>query len=173
MVPIGTGRTFKVILLTEACGMGLCRDLDCPGLWEVLGTCFLICWCPPRASPLVPFPAADVEMSLHFWTGVDVVRECWKADGRASRLWEAVWGAAWVAELCQRYLFSGHWVLEEVGHGSVTGPPYSQTQNLMERLTFRCLVGMPPGLCLLLMPNAFEGLATHFAPELSTWFSDQ
>lgn len=75
-----------------------------------LGTCFLICCCPPRASPLLPFPAADVEMSLHFWADADVVRECWKADGRASRLWEAVLGAAWVAEHCPSYLFSGHWV---------------------------------------------------------------
>lgn len=75
-----------------------------------LGTCFLICWCSPRASPLVSFPAADVEMSLHFCADADVVRECWKADGRASKLWEAVWGAAWVAELCPSYLFSGHWV---------------------------------------------------------------
>lgn len=69
--------------------------------------------------------------------------------------------------------FLGIGCLEEVGQGSVTGPPYSQTQNSMERLTFRCLVGMPPGLCLLLRPNAFEGLATHSAPELSRWFSDQ
>lgn len=63
--------------------------------------------------------------------------------------------------------------LEEVGQGSVTGLLYSHTQNSMARLTFRCLMGMLPGLCILLMPNAFGGLTTHSAPELSTWFSDQ
>lgn len=49
-----------------------------------LGTCFLISWSPLRASLLVPFPTADVEMSLKFWADADVVGERWKADGRPS-----------------------------------------------------------------------------------------
>lgn len=64
--------------------IGLCMTV---GSSEVgLGTCCLISWSPLRASPLVPFFSADVEMSLQFWADADVVRERSKADGRPSWL---------------------------------------------------------------------------------------
>lgn len=104
-----------------------------------------------RFPRLVPFSAAAIERSLHFWADADVV-------GTIGRLMVGHHGSYRPCEVqpglqnsARAICLLGVGCLEEVGQSSVIGLPYSQTQNLMERLTFRCLVGMLPGLCILLM----------------------